>query len=53
MHRDAHGMEVTTASTTAAQAFDHALIGYIGYRADLPQRMEALFQADPDFGLAH
>jgi tetratricopeptide (TPR) repeat protein len=53
MHRDAHGLEVTAASATAVQAFDHALMGYIGYRADMPQRMEALFQADPDFGLAH
>jgi hypothetical protein len=53
MHRDAHGLEVTTASAIAVQAFDHALMGYIGYRADLPQRMEAPFEADPDFGLAH
>jgi hypothetical protein len=53
MHRDAHALEVTTASAIAVQAFDHALMGYIGYRADLPQRMEAPFEADPDFGLAH
>ena len=53
MHRDAHGLEVTAASVTAVQAFDHALMGYIGYRADTPQRMEALFVADPDCGLAH
>jgi hypothetical protein len=32
MHRDAHGLEVTAASATAVQAFDHALMGYIGYR---------------------
>jgi tetratricopeptide (TPR) repeat protein len=53
MYQDAHGLEVTTASATAAQAFGDALIGYIGYRADIPQRMDALFAADPDFGLAH
>jgi len=53
MHRDAHGLEVTAASAAAVQAFDHAVMGYIGYRADMPQRMEALFRADPDCGLAH
>src|SRR5262249_46802205 len=53
MHRDAHGLEATAASEAAVQAFDHALMGYIGYRADTPQRMEALFEADADFGLAH
>ena len=27
--------------------------GLIGYRADIPQRMAALLEADPEFGLAH
>ena len=43
MLRDAHGLEVTAASAAAVQAFDHALIGYLGYRADTPQRMAAVF----------
>ena len=53
MFQDAHGLPVTAASTAAVQAFDHALAGYLGYRADIPQRMAALFDADPEFGLAH
>jgi hypothetical protein len=47
MHRDAHGLEVTAASATAVQAFDHALMGYIGYRADMPQRIERCFRLTP------
>lgn len=53
MYRDAHGLEVTAASAQAVQAFDHALMGYLNYRADTPQRMAAVFDADPDFSLAH
>lgn len=53
MLRDAHGLDVTAASAAAVQAFDHALMGYIGYRADTPQRLAAMFAADPEFGLAH
>ena len=39
MFQDAHGLEVTAASAAAVQAFDHALMGYLRYRADMPQRM--------------
>ena len=53
MVRDAHGLEVTAASAAAVKAFDHALVGYLSYRADMPQRMTALLEADPEFGLAH
>jgi tetratricopeptide (TPR) repeat protein len=53
MFQDAHGLHVTAASAAAVQAFDHAINGYLGYRADTPQRLAALFDADPDFGLAH
>jgi len=53
MFRDAHGLELTTSSAAAAQAFDRTLIGYLGYRADTPQRLAALFDADAEFGLAH
>ncbi len=53
MLRDAHGLEVTAGSAAAVRAFDHALIGYLGYRADTPLRMAAVFEADPEFGLAH
>ncbi len=53
MFQDAHGLHVTAASAAAVQAFDHALMGYLNYRADIPQRMATLFDADPEFGLAH
>jgi tetratricopeptide (TPR) repeat protein len=53
MHRDAHGLEVTAASADAVEALDHALMGYLGYRADTPQRMAAVFEADPEFALGH
>ena len=53
MFQDAHGLDVTAASAAAVQAFDHALNGYLGYRVDTPLRLAALFDADPEFGLAH
>jgi tetratricopeptide (TPR) repeat protein len=53
MVRDAHGLEVTAVSAEAVQAFDHTLMGYLGYRADTPKRMAAALDADPEFGLAH
>jgi tetratricopeptide (TPR) repeat protein len=53
MFRDAHGLAVTAASAHAVQAFDHVLMGYLCYRADTPQRMSALFEADAEFGMAH
>jgi tetratricopeptide (TPR) repeat protein len=53
MARDCRGLQLTTQSDTAAAAFDHAIDGYLAYRADMMARMEALLAADPDFGLAH
>jgi tetratricopeptide (TPR) repeat protein len=53
MFLDAHGLEVTASSADAVDAFDHALAGYLSYRADLPQRMAAVLSADPECGLAH
>jgi hypothetical protein len=53
MFRDAHGLELTAASAAAARAFDHAVTGYLGYRANTPQRLAALFDADAALGLAH
>src|SRR6185312_3865361 len=31
---------------------DHVIDGYLGYRADIPARMAALFEADPECGMA-
>jgi hypothetical protein len=53
MPHDALGLPLTTQSAVAAAAFDHAVVGYLTYRADSAQRLAALLQADPDFALAH
>jgi hypothetical protein len=53
MHNDIRGLTVTAASPDAVQAFDHAIEAYLSYRSDIMQRMEALFAADPDCGMAH
>jgi tetratricopeptide (TPR) repeat protein len=53
MFQDAHGLEVTAQSAAAVEAFDHTLTGYLRYSADTPQRMTAVFDIDPEFGLAH
>jgi tetratricopeptide (TPR) repeat protein len=53
MFKDCRGLPLTTVSQQAAVAFDHAVDGYLAYRADMGVRMEALLAADPDFGLAH
>jgi hypothetical protein len=53
MQHDSHGLNLTTDSAAASRAFDHAVAGYIGYRADAGQRLVPLLAADPEFALAH
>ena len=53
MHHDAVGLPLTTQSAEAAAAFDHAIAGYLSYRADGMQRLTALLDADPECGMAH
>ena len=53
MQHDSHGLELSTNSAQAARAFDHAVAGYIGYRADAGQRLVPLLAQDPHFALAH
>jgi len=53
MLQDANGLSVTAASADAVRAFDDVMMGYLGYRADTPQRLAALLEADPQCGLAH
>jgi tetratricopeptide (TPR) repeat protein len=53
MHRDARGLPISTASAKAAAAFDHLVTGYLTFRADTPDRLNAVLEADPDFALAH
>ena len=53
MHLDTRGLPISTASAKAAAAFDHLITGYLTYRADAPDRLKAVLEADPDFALAH
>ena len=53
MHQDMLGLTLTTQSADAAMAFDHAVNGYLTYRADGMQRLGALLEADPECGMAH
>jgi tetratricopeptide (TPR) repeat protein len=53
MAHDAHGLALSTTNPAAVQAFDHAMQGYLKYRADGAQRLAALLQKDGDFALAH
>ena len=53
MHLDARGLPLATASAKAAAAFDHLVAGYLTQRVDIPARLAAVLDADPDFALAH
>jgi tetratricopeptide (TPR) repeat protein len=53
MHRDIHGLPISTASAGAAAAFDHTVSGYLKYRADVAGRLGELLKADGEFALAH
>ena len=53
MARDAQGLSLSTTSAEAVRAFDHAMQGYLKYRADGAQRLTALMQTDGEFSLAH
>ncbi len=53
MYCDSRGLAVTTASQRAVDALDHTVLGYLTFRADLPDRLHAVFAADPELGLAH
>ena len=53
MQTDCRGLTLSTDSAAAVAAFDHAVDGYVSYRADLMRRIEALMGQDPGFGMAH
>jgi tetratricopeptide (TPR) repeat protein len=53
MHLDARGLPISTASAKAAAAYDHLVTGYLTFRADTPDRLTTLLEADPNFALAH
>ncbi len=53
MHSDAQGLQLTTASTVAAAAYDAAVDGFCGFKADPVFHVKAALEADPNFALAH
>jgi len=53
MHLDIRGLPISTGSAKAAAAYDHVVKGYLTFRADTPDRLAALLDADADFALAH
>ena len=53
MQHDSHGLELSADVVAATRAFDHAVAGYIGYRADVGQRLGPLLTGDPQCALAH
>ncbi len=46
--KDAQGLEMTAATTAAVTGYDHAIDGFLRYRADTPQRLKAALAADPE-----
>lgn len=53
MFQDAHGLDLTCASQAAADAFDHAIEGYLRNRNDASQRLKKCLSHDPEFCMAH
>lgn len=53
MPTDVRGLAITAASDGAADAYDHAISGYLTFRADAGRRVGKALAADPDFALAH
>ena len=52
MHRDANGLGMTCGEG-AAEAFDHAVAGFLAFRADTAERVAGMLAEHPGFGLAH
>lgn len=53
MARDQHGLEISTTTDEGTTAFDRAITAFLKYRLDMPLKVKALTQADPDFALGH
>ena len=47
MLRDMHGLELSAAGAESAQGFDDIIEGYTSFRADLPDRVARVLEADP------
>ncbi len=53
MQIDSRGLPISAAGAKVAAAYDHLITGYLTQRADTPDRLRAVLDADPDFALAH
>lgn len=53
MPNDIRGLMVTAASASAVTAFDDAIQSYLSYRSNIMAKMEVVFAADPECGMAH
>lgn len=53
MRQDAQGLDISTDSDAVRDAYDDFVTGFLGYRADVAQRLNTLLTAGPDFALAH
>ena len=53
MQTDARGLAISTTGAAGTAAWDHLIAGYLSQRADTPDRVAAMFAAEPDFILAH
>ncbi len=53
MHKDLHGLTLSTDSGTAVDAFDRATMAYLKYRTDAGRHLGAALKADPDFALGY
>ena len=53
MQADAQGLQLTTISGAAADAYDAAVEGFCGFKANPVEHVKAALAADADFALAH
>jgi tetratricopeptide (TPR) repeat protein len=53
MYRDHHGLSVTASSQQAVDAFDKAVMSYLGFGTDIGVRLKEALTLDSNFVLAH
>lgn len=52
-HADLHGLNLTTTSAAAADAFNDTVLSYLRYRSDISAHLQKTLAADPAFALGH
>ncbi len=53
MLNDAYGLPMSRATAAGVDAFNQAIAGYLGYRLDLPKRVDTMIALAPDMPMAH